>query len=397
MAARDSRPRTIFWQGIEPVDPNFYFRYENFNFTGDGMMEVRQRPKAASGAIWSEGSGARDDLLPLADIRQDGSPSSIHTTFSVAGHLIAKTLTGLDKPENLVNITKATNDKMSRVERELQKLASPHWLVVDVNSYFDAEGDDHRVPRTFRYSLYAGGTKPGFGVGPLRTWDVVQDWSSVGPYSYSTEFINIVEKAKSALAFGWKIETCTSAGPDSLNMTFLAGKLPPPENRPLAFLDFILIRSPGQAAKLGVSEQQIKQYLRNIGPKKKFKPKWVRQLAIMGNVLAHNNWLMSDVYDRRDAVIQLKEGIVVEPHSSLLVGSGANAPQVDHIFPESLGGPNCFSNAQITSQQYNSQKGKAVEILQFRDEAWKSEMGEKMKTDKGIQYLPGGTSSFFGT
>ena len=152
MAARDKIPRLLSWFGAETVDPDFYFTFENFAFSGDGMVETRQRPKKAEGAIWYVGGAPRDDLIPLADIRQDQSLSSLHTTFSVGGHLIAKMLTGLDQPENLVSVTKATNDKMQRVENQLKGCANPHWLVVEVLDYFD--GPD-RDPRAAKLPLFA--------------------------------------------------------------------------------------------------------------------------------------------------------------------------------------------------------------------------------------------------
>lgn len=386
--------RSQSWYGSETVDPNFYFTWEGFAFDDDLMAETRQRPKSAAGAIWNTGSDPRALLFPLADIRSDGTFSSLHTTFSVGGHLVAKVMTGVDEPENIVPVTKATNDKMSKVEYELRQLSTPHWLRVDVTSYYD---EDPRVPQTIEYRLFRGGMPPGPAM-PIKQWTVTQDWMIIGAYDHPQELVTLVGKLQQGIKLGWKIEDCSAAGSRKRDLTFLKGTLPPLDRRPLAFLDYAIIAYPYVAERLGLTEAQMISYIDSIGTGKSFtRPKWVRSLAIKGNILAHNNWLRSDVYGRRDAVIQTKnEGIVIETFDGLMEGGGSSAPQLDHIMPEAKKGPNCFSNGQITSQQYNSQKGKSTTLVDMRDEAWKRDMEEKLLKDPFFKQHQGGKSFYFG-
>ena len=385
------------WHGVGNVDPSFHFTCETFPFSGDAMAETRYRPTSAAGAVWWVGGARRPEIFPLADIRQDGTYSSRHPMFSVAGHLVPKMMTGLDVPENLVPVTKSTNDRMQKVENAIKAIAQhPHYLLVEVAGYYDMPNGDSRVPTGFHYKLFAGGTAPGQGVAPIREWDVTQDLLQVADYGYSQQALVAADKLREEMkSTGWKIESCSAAGPDRKSLTFLAGALPPPDQRPLAFLDYWLLAKGGTLGDITVDDGFVNGYIRSIERGASFSNASVREMAIVANILLNDNRLISDAYANPSTVMNLGQaGVVRETHAALIAGSGDNAPQVDHVYPESLGGPNCFSNAQITSAQYNVQKGNATEVLQPRSAEWHREMSERIARGEGIQYQPGGFSKF---
>lgn len=371
------------WYGVEQVDPYFHVDVETFTYYADGTPDTRLRPRRIRGAVWNVGGRLRDDLIALPDIRGDRSLDVSHPNFSVGGHLIAVMLTGVDEPANLVPVSKSTNDKMSAVERELGGAQNPHWLDVEVTGYYDEPDKDSRVPQGFRYSLHKGGTAPAGTQAPLKVWSVTQDWLHVGPYDYPQKDVALVKKLQTGMKLGWKIEDANSAGSSGRDLRFLAGHLPPPSQRPLAFLDYWLIAYQGLGR---VDRNLIEEYIQSIALGASFNKKWIRELAIKGNILAHNNHLISDAFGNKEAAVELKDSVVIETHEDLIVGGGGNAPHVDHIVPESLGGPNCFSNAKVTSMQYNVQKGNQTKQFQFRDDRWKEEMLKKMTTDPLIKW-----------
>lgn len=175
----------------------------------------------------------------------------------------------------------------------------------------------------------------------------------------------------------WLVENVTSAGPENRDLTFLKGHLPPPDKRPLAFMDcFMLVHS----NVLEVDANTVAEYVNSIGLGEKF-PKPARQWAIFGNILKNDNWLCSDVYGDPSAVLQVGGSVVLEYFPLLVAGGGLNAPHVDHIVPQMLGGPNCFSNAQITSHSCNVQKGNHTQSLGFRSEEWRKDMMQRWNTD----------------
>ncbi len=373
MGGRPQVARDCRWHGVGDVDPYFHFVFEDFVFTGDGMDETRQRPTRAEGAVWYVGGGPRKEAVPLADVRQDGTYSSRHDTFSVGGHLIPKVTTGVDEPENLVPVSNMTNQLMRGVERVVQTRHHPHWLVVEVTEYYDEEDGDPRVPKNFRYSLYAGGTAPLPGAECVKRWaNVPQAWLEVGPFNFSEHLIAHAAAVRAAWGFsGWKIEECRQAGRLQRDLSGLGDCLPrAAQRRPLAFLDYWMIVRNGE----WLGEDMVDTYVNSIRKRSSFDIQWVRNVAIMGNVLVNNNWLISDVFGKTEAILDGgASGAVVESFRELIVGGGANAPHVDHIVPKSRGGPNCFSNAQITSMSYNAQKSNRTEALDVRSPQWRQD------------------------
>lgn len=363
------------WYGVGNVDPNFHFTSEVFVHEGDS----RHRPKTAQGPIWYVGGAPRDDLFQLADIRSNNTYDMNHPTYSVSGHLIAKMLGGVDEPENLVHVTKRTNDLMQGVENQLKGLHEPHWLKVTVDSYFAPPNGDARIPQKFTYQVWKGGTAPSPQTAPLRTWTVTQAWVEVGKFDYDDALLVLAAKLKTGMTFtNWRLETASN--PLGGNFSHLANAMPKDlAKRPLAFLDYALIAHPETWERLGVTESNVIEYLNSLGVGESYKLSWVRQLALKGNILAHQNWLTSDVFgDRSSVIVQKTGGIVTEPHQHLIIGGGSDAPQVDHIVPESKGGCNAFSNAQITSQLYNGQKSNFTQTLEPRSQDWFNEMTRKL-------------------
>jgi 5-methylcytosine-specific restriction endonuclease McrA len=371
------------WFGVGEVDPYFYVDVETFTYYADGTPDTRWRPRRIRGGVWNVGGRPRDGLIALPDIRGDRSLDVSHPNFSVGGHLIAVMLTGVDDPQNIVPVSKATNDKMSAVERDLGGLMDPHWLEVEVTGYYDDPDKDSRVPKGFHYRVYKGGTDPAGTKAALKEWNVTQDWLQVGPYGYPEKDVALAKQLQTGLKFGWKIENVTSAGNSGRDLRFLTGHLPPVGRRPLAFLDYWLIAYSGLGK---VDRNLIEEYIQSIGLGTSFGLKWVRELAIKANILAHDNHLISDAFGDKESAVELKDTVVIETHQNLIVGGGANAPHIDHIVPESLGGPNCFSNAKVTSMQYNVQKGNQTKQFQFRDDRWREEMLQKLTTDPNIKW-----------
>ena len=370
------------WYGLGAIDPNFYIDTELFAYSGDGIQEQRSRTKRVRGAVWNVGARARQDLITLPDIRQDQTLGVPHPNFSIGGHLIAVMLTGLDHPLNLVPVSKKTNDAMGAVERAIGKLtAAPQWLDIEIPAYYN---EDPRIPQGFHYRLFDTTQEPSLSTRLVQEWTVKQEWLHIGQYDYPAADVALVQKLQLGMKLGWKIEDVTSAGRTGCNLTFLAGHLPPVNRRPLAFLDYWLIGYQGLGR---VSDSLIGEYVHSIALGAPYSLQWVREFAIKGNILANNNWLTSDAHGKRDTAIELSDSVVTEQHRELLIGGGANAPHVDHIVPESLDGPNCFSNAQITSAQYNVQKGNHTKQFVYRSDEWKADMQKKVAADPLVKFF----------
>jgi hypothetical protein len=267
---------------------------------------------------------------------------------------------------------------MGEVERDIGKALSPRWVEIEILGYHTEDGRDSRVPKGFRYKVYSTSTRPGPTAVPLKIYpDVLQSWLQIGPQSLPQKSVALIKQLKTGIKLGWKIEDVASAGSTSRSLKFLAQHLPPVSQRPLAFLDYMLIAYNGLG---NVEQPAINDYIRGIKLGEGFDA-WSRNLAIWGNTLANNNWLKSDAYGQKSAVIETSEGPLSEYHENLIAGGGLNAPHVDHIVPQSLLGPNCFSNAQITSMQYNVQKGKQTAVFEFKSAEWREEMLKKLTAD----------------
>lgn len=371
--------RDIGWPYRGTVEPKLTVELENFSYEGD----IRRRPKKIGGVVWDVGARGRDELVSICDLRSDRSLDVRNPTFGIGGHLIAVSLNGVDAEPNIVPVTKHTNDKMSAVEVQLRKLcAGPRYLEVHIPSYYGGEDRDPRVPRNFIYYLYDKPVPPGPDNPCVFQREVTQDWLTVCPAAYDARQISAVQRALVGMRFSaWLVENVTSAGPGNRDLTFLKGHLPPPDKRPLAFMDYLMLV---HSNVLEVDANTVAEYVNSIGLGEKF-PKPARQLAIFGNILKNDNWLRSDVYGDPSAVLQVGGSVVMEYFPLLVAGGGLNAPHVDHIVPQSLGGPNCFSNAQITSHSYNVQKGNHTQSLGFRSEEWKKEMMQRWNTDPNFK------------
>ena len=371
--------RDIGWPYRGTVKPELLVELEAFSFGGD----MRRRPKKIAGVVWDVGGRSRDELISICDFRSDHSLDVRNPTFGIGGHLIAVSLNGVDAEANIVPVSKHTNDKMSSVEARLRKLcAGPRYLEIYIPSYYDEQDRDPRVPKGFVYKLYDKPSPPGPNNACVFQTEVTQDWLAVGPAAFSAKQISAVQSALIGMRFSaWLVENLSNAGPQNRDLTFLKGHLPPPDKRPLAFMDYLMLV---HSYVLGVDENTVAEYVNSISLKTPF-PKSTRQLAILGNILKHNNWLCSDVHGDPSATLQVGGSAVLEYFPRLVVGGGLNAPHVDHIVPQSLGGPNCFSNAQITSHAYNVQKGNHTQTLELRSEEWKKEMMEKWKTDPNLK------------
>jgi hypothetical protein len=383
------------WYGTGNVDGKFYVDVEQFQYQGDDIGQLRWRQTKIEGAVWAVGGRVRPDLLTLPDVCPDNSLDVRHPIYGAGGHLMAVQLTGVDEPTNLVPVSAVANSNMLVVEREIAKKAqAPRWLKIEIPAYYDGPDEDSRVAKSFQYTLYESAQRPNFGQGKVILSETVrQDWLSVGAFNKPQKELTRAAQLCQGLKFGWKIENVTSAGSARRDLTFLAGHLPPPERRPLAYLDYWLI---AYNASGEIGSSRIDEYINSIGLKRSYKLKWVRDLAISGNICRNNNHLLSDIYGSHEGAFEMKTtGLVMEMHHALVIGGGLNSPEVDHIVPESMDGPNCFSNAQITSKAYNAQKGNHMIPFVFRDEAWHTQMAQQVSTDPLVKMFPPSDSQWF--
>ena len=83
----------------------------------------------------------------------------------------------------------------------------------------------------------------------------------MGAYDLPADEIKLIQQVRTGIKLGWKIEDVKEAGAGRRNLTFLAGKLPPLDQRPLAFLDYMIIAYPYTAAAIGIDEKMREEYL----------------------------------------------------------------------------------------------------------------------------------------
>jgi hypothetical protein len=371
--------RSSVWHGVGVVSPGFAATWEPFQFAHDGMTVITMhRPKSVSGMVWDVGGRGREDLTPLAELTDQGLRGLSNPTCSIAGHLIAVALTGTDAPENLAPVSTRTNQEMTRVEGKIRKLAqAPLFLEVTIPAYYDGLGEDGRIAKSFVYNLYSLPDRATL----LKTFTVNQSWLQPVAYAYPAKEISLYGQLQTGVRFlGWKIEDVTSTPIGGFDLSFLKGHLPPPDQRPNACMDYLLIGRRGEGL---FDESVITAYIRSIALGASF-PEFTRQMALKCAIVRNHNRLISDASGNRATTLDVGNGVVSELFGPLIEGGGNNGPQVDHIVPEALRGPNCFSNAQITSAHYNASKGKNVDSLRFRDPGWMTAMQKKLLADPNL-------------
>ena len=377
--------KTSKWYGTEAVEDEFEVDVEPFTYKEspkDVGGELRQRPKKVSGHVWSAGGTSAHTLRALSELSPIGIQDAANPTYSIGGHLIAVQLTGVDVPENICPVSKQTNDKMEVVEREIAKLAvQPLFLEVSVVSYWDDK--DPRIPKQFKYVL-----KSRDKATLVKEWPPLdQEWLSPLTYEIPQGIAaGFAEIYKLCTSSKWAIENIANTPVGGRDLTFLKGHLPPLEKRRYAFLDywFVELKGGGFTPPI-VSESEVLDYIRSIGIKHGGKrtnfPEVARRWAKYGCIITHNNRLLSDVYGAKDAAMKVGDTVLIEPHQVLIDGGGYDAPQIDHILPDNQGGATCFSNAQVTSMQYNTTKQDATERVELKSADWKKQNLEEMMKD----------------
>ncbi|MGH9584317.1 MAG: hypothetical protein ACRD4O_15440, partial [Bryobacteraceae bacterium] len=352
------------WPGTGDIDNTLFFQFAQFKFED----EIRYRPIKAEGYVWDTQGRPRADLLTLSDLALSGLAGLSNPTYSIAGHLIAVALNGIDRPENLVPVSKQTNDKMGAVEFRIRKLVpQPRYLEVEIARYYDDPGADPRIPAVFQYTL-----REAKGSGNvLLSQPLVQDWLQVGPVGVDQAAVVAFQQAEGLVgAHNWLIENVTNSPLGGLNFSFLKGALPTADRRPCRTIDFLALERKGGGF---LSEADAFEYAHGIGCGREFSAS-AKSLALFACICRHGGWLASDAYRDPRSYLEIGGSAVIEQHGALIHGGGHNAPQVDHIIPQQLGGPNCLSNAQVTSMQYNVTKGKNTAQLALRDPAWIANM-----------------------
>jgi hypothetical protein len=335
--------------------------------------EVRYRTFRIRGVVWDVGGRGRSELVSLPDILPSGTAALPHPSFSIAGHLIAVALTGVDNSENLVPVSNFTNNCQSSIETEIRKLAQqPAHLTVTVTYY----EEDPRIARTFHYLLRNLIPENSIAA-PTVLLDktMQQPWATVSPVGIDPKLSVLFQKATMIVRFlCWRIESITTTPAGSCNFKDL--NVPPPERRPYAGLDWLMLDRGSQSF---CSKEVILDYIQGIENGTEFLNE-TRAIVLRANPILHRDFLCSDAYGSTP-IDTPNQGPVLETFQALINGGGNNAPQVDHIVPRAAGGANCFSNAQVTSMHYNSHKQDNFTNFPMRSEEWKREQLAKLRQD----------------
>jgi hypothetical protein len=180
-------PSTYAWYGAENITRDLQYQFQQFQFEDTGPW---YRPTLAHGWVFATSGRPRAELLAYPDLHPNGYFTTSNPTFSIGGHLIAVSLAGIDDPENIVPVSKRTNDAQQLVENEIKRLApNPRYLVIHITGYHPVDKDP-RVPAGFVYRLY---DRPNGNL--VREWPVIQDWMTVGPAGVPAQSIAEFKKA----------------------------------------------------------------------------------------------------------------------------------------------------------------------------------------------------------
>ena len=191
-------------------------------------------------------------------------------------------------------------------------------------------------------------------------------FETVQPYFRpSADFLGDLVAAQGAISGGWRVETDQLAhnltkAPDLLLEGYVFTeryRLPPAGSRPYAVLDYMSLRGKLNGALIGGSDAHVdiaNEWLRQTT---EFNAE-MRALAMHVNLYNNRNRMSNQYAYLSDAF----DHYIADPGTA---GQGiVMDPEFDHIVPVTptagKRGPTIFSNLQIVSPRYNSQKGNAI-------------------------------------
>jgi hypothetical protein len=306
-------------------------------FTWDDEDEQRFRPVKAVALLHNLSSKGKAEH-PLAFLSADTQYYDLMEGFD-KGHLIGNQFINENGDFDIVPVYSSFNQKggvWSGVESAIQQSVAERNKVT-LTIEIEYNGTDGRIPSAF---VVTAATATGFvsynGLN-LNAARIVHLPTPAIQLSYG----NVVEQLGSVLGGHLFLATHLSGYFDfkAENLYLYSyrinrGSLAPIETipRPYAFLDQLWLEQPGCP---------IQKYLGKavwVGGKG-FSPRQ-KTLIRMANRLFNGGYLRSDYpNDTKDNLIE---------------GSGHQAAQVDHVWPQSAYGPNLFSNAMIASGKFNN-------------------------------------------
>jgi hypothetical protein len=270
------------------------------------------------------------------------------------GHLIAEQFGGPNVAWNIVPMHAYYNERgpWRRVEWDLLKLMKPIGQLYVVIEIFYT-GTDPRIPSKFKVSVTPSGYSYWF------SQDVVHELSAREPIQIPDDIEVMFKWAEQRFTPEVAKKFMRKAEGTQGKMYPIAGP------RPYAILDYLVANYNNWPRKLAYEGDE---YDMTSGGKRQ--PGYgfhenQKLLIKFYNAYKNKGWLVSD--GRQD----IDHGQYYHgPHDTKLElndKGGDDAPEVDHLVPESQGGSNCYCNARLVSKACNGGKGSRVKPQVYID------------------------------
>lgn len=315
--------------------------------------QTRQRPRQVRALIQLRQSTgrSRSGATPMALCGSDRqADASIPNTE--AGHLIGLELGGVDCPANLApmfgNINRGVFRNLERGLREKAASSSKPAMHIEI-VYGTGVGIDPRVPAGFRVRFFSGiDDLNTVGASPLVPPEAIPNQALAPARLDLTAFADIERRAKlieirdKVARTGWKIEDMDGPAAEWAKR----GYMPPPSHRPYAFLDLLVY-----ADEFKVCAHMLlpRWDAISIGPVREFAE------GQRVNIAVANRYTQAG-----DKKGECWSDAAADPVTTALTELGTDdGIHVDHIHPMASGGPNIYSNAQVTSAKFNRSKGRS--------------------------------------
>lgn len=330
------------WEWNDFTRQDLMIESETFMHNGG----FRRRPTTVVGRIHITRRGRTDsNAQPLscnAGFQQD---ERLFNTES--GHIFGLQLGGVNTSENVVPMYAHVNRGLFReVERQIvQAYQMGHNYGLEYTLEY-GDVNEPRLPTSIRVVMLRNFTITGLGTYtadtiPTYIRTVRQDTPVITRIAIDPEIMNLFTQARTAVARGWTLETSCDA--DDFQHWEARGSLPPSNQRPYAFLDYILFELP-------YSDVLPMAGVGTIGPGREFSEAQ-RGLIAMANRYNQPQARLGECWsDAPNDPIKV---------ALLQLGSDTGY-EIDHIMPKRPTGSNAFSNAQVTSRRFNGSKSNTV-------------------------------------
>lgn len=311
---------------------------ESESFTHAGR--IRRRPLKVVALVRLSGAGrSAANATPLA--YQYGTGLDEERMFDTeAGHILGLRLGGLNVPENVVPMYAHVNRNLFReVERAIESAYTP-GQAHGVELTLTYGGAEPRVPtsiavRLLRNMAFPDGTRYTFSLPALYEHTVMQTPPVTTRIVTTPELMVLFAQAQAKVNEGWTLEAARAECRD-----WLARRaLPPVDQRPYAFLDYVYFELNGNT-DLPMNDVGTMRPLFEFSESQ-------RGYIVLANRHKQTGPKLGECWS--DAA--------GDPITTALVQLGADSGiEIDHIIPKSRGGSNAFSNAQVTSRKFNGSK-----------------------------------------